>query len=380
MVYLPDVNAHIDVDTDTKEDSLTFKVDRERTKDGQIKVETYVNTEHDSFVGEKENGYAKREVTLSTDLDSSWSLSSAKFERARLVILASNDTGETQEIEYSVSDVLPERQYHGGSAHKYIDFGTRTLEEGGRVYDLSDLADLHDLQQDKEASEDSGVLGGLRDGAELDGVFGASNLNADLSGGIGGLIGAEGVRIGSGSQRPRGSGLGGGGTAEGLGGLGTKGRGRGSSGYGSGGGNFGAKGEGGIGRIGGGSGPVIEAASYTTKPQGVTDTTGPIVLSSLDKSLIDATVKRHMNQVRYCYQEQLTKDPDLTLNVNVNFTIGSDGRVSEVSATSSQSTGNEESVQSVLASLEDRFSDFVFPEPKGGGIVVVNYPIIFAPA
>ena len=79
--------------------------------------------------------------------------------------------------------------------------------------------------------------------------------------------------------RLRGSGLGGGGSAEGLGGLGTKGRGSGKSGR-PGGGNFGAKGEGGIGRIGG----------------------DPIILGALDKSLIDAVIKRHMNQIRYCYQ------------------------------------------------------------------------------
>jgi hypothetical protein len=78
-------------------------------------------------------------------------------------------------------------------------------------------------------------------------------------------------------------------TADGIGGLGTKGRGSGASGYGSGGGNFGAKGEGGIGRIGG----------------------DPIILGALDKSLIDAVIKRNMNQIRYCYQRELTKQPEL---------------------------------------------------------------------
>ena len=66
----------------------------------------------------------------------------------------------------------------------------------------------------------------------------SSGLDADITGGIGGLIGAKGTQIGSGGLGSRGSGLGGGGTAEGLGGLGTKGIGSGASGYGSGGGSL----------------------------------------------------------------------------------------------------------------------------------------------
>jgi tetratricopeptide (TPR) repeat protein len=70
-------------------------------------------------------------------------------------------------------------------------------------------------------------------------VFGDADMNSDITGGVGGLIGAKGTEVGSGGLGSRGSGLGGGGTAEGLGGLGTKGRGSGASGYGSGGGSFG---------------------------------------------------------------------------------------------------------------------------------------------
>lgn len=212
--------------------------------------------------------------------------------------------------------------------------------------------EMQQQQLDKEIAEDAGVLGALREGGELDGVFGSSNLNSDLTGGIGGLIGAKGTQIGSGGLGSRGSGLGGGGTAEGLGGLGTKGRGSGASGYGSGGGNFGAKGEGGIGRIGG----------------------DPIILGALDKSLIDAVIKRHMNQIRYCYQRELTKSPDLSGKITVKFVIAKDGSVSKAEIKSS-SMGSP-TVESCIA---DRFRRFQFPEPKGGGIVIVSYPFIFSP-
>ncbi|MCP4809895.1 MAG: AgmX/PglI C-terminal domain-containing protein [Proteobacteria bacterium] len=212
--------------------------------------------------------------------------------------------------------------------------------------------EMNKRQIDKEIAENAGVLGAMRDGAELDGVFGSSGLNSDITGGIGGLIGAKGVQIGSGGLGSRGSGLGGGGTAEGLGGLGTKGRGSGASGYGSGGGNFGAKGEGGIGRIGG----------------------DPIILGALDKSLIDAVIKRNMNQIRYCYQRELTKNPNLGGKIVVKFVIAKDGTVS--SASKKASTMGSPAVEQCI---NGRFMRFQFPEPKGGGIVIVSYPFIFAP-
>ena len=212
--------------------------------------------------------------------------------------------------------------------------------------------EMEKKQLDKEVAENAGVLGALREGSELDGVFGSSNLNSDLQGGIGGLIGAKGTQIGSGGLGSRGSGLGGGGSAEGLGGLCTKGRGSGSSGYGSGGGNFGAKGEGGIGRIGG----------------------DPIILGALDKSLIDAVIKRNMNQIRYCYKRELTKNPNLGGKITVKFVIAKDGSVSKADIKSS--TMSNASVESCITG---RFMRFKFPEPNGGGIVIVSYPFIFAP-
>ncbi|MFZ5475207.1 MAG: AgmX/PglI C-terminal domain-containing protein [Myxococcota bacterium] len=215
-----------------------------------------------------------------------------------------------------------------------------------------DKVQMQKQQLDKEIAQNAGVLGALRDDAQLDSVLGASGLNADMMNGIGGLIGNKGTQMGSGGLGARGSGLGGGGTAEGLGGLGTKGRGSGASGYGSGGGNFGSKGEGGIGTVGG----------------------DPIILGALDKSLIDAVIKRNMAQIRYCYQRELTKNPSLGGKITVKFVIAKDGTVS--SATTKSTTMNNPAVESCI---NGRFMRFQFPEPKGGGIVIVSYPFIFSP-
>jgi len=209
--------------------------------------------------------------------------------------------------------------------------------------------EMQKQQLDKQIAEDAGVLGALRDGGMMDGFGGA--MDAEMLGGVGGLLGAKGVQVGSGGLGSRGSGLGGGGTADGLGGLGTKGMGSGASGYGRGGGNFGAKGEGAIGAVGG----------------------DPIILGALDRSLIDKVIKRHMAQIRYCYQRELTKNPGLKGKIVVKFVIAKDGSVS--SANTKSSTMKAPTVESCI---NGRFMRMQFPEPKGGGIVIVSYPFFFS--
>ena len=142
---------------------------------------------------------------------------------------------------------------------------------------------------------------------------------------LGGGLGAKGNQMGSG----------------GLGGIGTKGTARGSSGYGK-----GSK----LGQIGG----------------------SPVVIGSLDRSLIDKVIKRNMNQIRYCYQRQLTKNPKLKGNITVEFTIAKDGSVSKASI--NKSTVNSKAVDNCVA---NRFKRFRFPQPKDDETVIVKYPFIF---
>ncbi|HLD46112.1 MAG TPA: AgmX/PglI C-terminal domain-containing protein, partial [bacterium] len=125
-----------------------------------------------------------------------------------------------------------------------------------------------------------------------------------------------------------------------------------ASGYGTGGSHFGTKGEG-----------RVSLASDEA-----------IILGALDKSLIDAVIKRNLNQIRYCYQRELSKNPSLAGNISVKFVIAKDGTVS--SATIRRSALNNTKVESCLC---DRFMRFQFPEPTGGGIVVAMYPFFFSP-
>ena len=215
-----------------------------------------------------------------------------------------------------------------------------------------DKVEISQKQKDKEIVENAGIMGALSDAGNIEGLGGNSGLDASLQGGLGGVIGAKGVQMGSGGLGGSGSGLGGGGSADGLGGLGNKGTGRGSSGYGTGGGSYGKKKSGGIGKIGG----------------------EPIILGSLDKSLIDAVIKNNMNQIKYCYSRELNKNPSLGGKIVIKFVIAKDGTVSKADVKSS-SMGSP-AVESCITS---RFRKFKFPEPKGGGIVIVSYPFIFNP-
>ncbi len=125
-------------------------------------------------------------------------------------------------------------------------------------------------------------------------------------GAIGGLIGTKGLQVGIGGLGSRGVGVGGGGSAAGIGGIG-------SLGSGKGGGSFGAKSTAGIASVGG----------------------DPVILGALDRTLIDAVIKRHTNQIRYCYQRQLQQNPALAGKVVVKFVIAPDGAVSQAAIRSS---------------------------------------------
>jgi hypothetical protein len=96
------------------------------------------------------------------------------------------------------------------------------------------------------------------------------------------------------------------------------------------------------------------------------------VLGALDKGIIQQVIRRHMNQLRYCYQRELTTSPSLSGRIEVKFVVARDGTVSSASVASS-TMGN----QAVESCIAGRFQRMVFPEPQGGGIVVVRYPLVF---
>jgi len=96
------------------------------------------------------------------------------------------------------------------------------------------------------------------------------------------------------------------------------------------------------------------------------------VMGSLDRTVIQRVIRRHLNQIRYCYERDLQVSPPLAGKIAVRMVIGPEGRVT--SANAAQDTlawpKTTECVLRVIKRLR-------FPRPKGGGVVVVTYPFVF---
>lgn len=100
------------------------------------------------------------------------------------------------------------------------------------------------------------------------------------------------------------------------------------------------------------------------------------ITGSLDKATIKEVIQGESDKVRFCYEKELANNPSLGAGqVMLKFTIGADGKVQATSVESS--TLGSAPVEQCLTQAASRW---VFPEPKGGGVVVVNYPFDFKSA
>src|SRR5712671_870711 len=181
-------------------------------------------------------------------------------------------------------------------------------------------------------------------------VLGPGGLGTGINHALGGVQGRAGAgdAYGVGGLGSRGSGQGGGGTAIGIGGLGTKGSGGGRGGYGD----------------------VDLGGRGKEETQFVPGRT--IVVGGLSRDVINRIIQRHYNEVKYCYEKELTKDPALYGKVTVLFVIDGAGRVGD--ALVQQSTMGSEPVESCIVTHVRRWA---FPAPQGGGTVQVTYPYLF---
>lgn len=166
------------------------------------------------------------------------------------------------------------------------------------------------------------------------------------------------------------------GEASGMGGLGLAGAGRGGGGVserGIGLANVGTAGRGGGGRGGSGygKGQADLGDRSTIQPKIVPGR--PNVQGSLDREIIRRVVRQHRREIQYCYESELQKNRNLAGRITVRFTISATGSV--VSAVVSETSMNNANVERCMA---ERIRRWVFPEPKGGGIVIVNYPFNFS--
>jgi hypothetical protein len=99
------------------------------------------------------------------------------------------------------------------------------------------------------------------------------------------------------------------------------------------------------------------------------------VRGSLDQEIIRRIVRRHINEVRYCYEQELTKRPDLGGRITVQFTIGQFGQV--IAARLQSSTVGNDRIESCTVQAARRWE---FPKPLDGGVATVSYPFVLTPA
>lgn len=114
----------------------------------------------------------------------------------------------------------------------------------------------------------------------------------------------------------------------------------------------------GVGKTGTGGVSLIEEESEVT--------------GGLDREVIAQYIKTQFGQILYCYERQLSANPDLYGKVAVKFTIAGTGQV-ETQAIN-ETTLKDKSVEGCIL---NKIAKWKFPEPKGGTKVLVTYPFLF---
>jgi hypothetical protein len=165
---------------------------------------------------------------------------------------------------------------------------------------------------------------------------------------------ALGMGGGSALDKLGGGGGGHGGQTMKIGGLGTAGKGGGHSGF---------KGTGALslGNVGNAEVGVLEEETE--------------IEGGLDKEAIARVIRSQLGQIRYCYERQLSANPDLYGKILVKFTIGAAGSV--VAQAIGTTSLNNAMVEGCILR---RIAGWQFPTPKGGTNVLVTYPFLFKSA
>jgi len=168
-----------------------------------------------------------------------------------------------------------------------------------------------------------------------------------------------------------------GGEATGHNGLQSSGEGGGGGGVGKGGGLADADGLGGIGTIGHGSGGGSgfgAGAPGSGSPIGTRDARikigAPTIVGELPAAVVTRVAKRYQNQLRFCYERVLAKNPALAGSVSLMLVVSKEGSVAQAKA-----TGLTTEVEDCIAGGAMRWS---FPKP-GKGIAKITFPLTFSP-
>ncbi|OGQ24722.1 MAG: hypothetical protein A2138_07975 [Deltaproteobacteria bacterium RBG_16_71_12] len=208
-------------------------------------------------------------------------------------------------------------------------------------------------EEDRKIAMDALAQLGLKgpEGA-VSNVFGPGGLGSGINNQLGGLKGASmGDAGGAGGLGSRGTGAGGGGTGLGIGGLGS-----------------------GTGRGSGGSGNI----DLGGRGKGMTRIVpGKIIYEGgLSREEIQRVINRVMSQIKYCYEKELNKDPNLEGKLVMSWVITGAGDVG--SGQAAENTFGGASAKPIEQCVLRIIQRLKFPNPKGGGQVFVTYPFVFS--
>lgn len=266
-------------------------------------------------------------------------------------------------------DKADDKEGGKGKRHKGEEgqMGDSKAKKTDNMYGIKGPADNPDPHMARDQKENmakgAGILSVLSQSLNMPtSPFGRdSALGTDAENALGALMGNQiGPNFGFGGLGLRGTGSGGGGTGEGTIGLGNLG----TIGHGGGGGSgvgYG-RGAGGLRGRGGGKVPKIKPGAAMVK-------------GSLSKEVIRRVIRQHINEVRFCYEQALSANPDLGGRVGVQFVISPTGAV-QTSKLASSTLGNS-GVENCIVKAVRRWT---FPSPEGGGVVIVTYPFVLQPA
>lgn len=90
---------------------------------------------------------------------------------------------------------------------------------------------------------------------------------------------------------------------------------------------------------------------------------------------IRRVVRTHLAEIRACYDASLANDPQRRGLLKIEFVIGPTGVVEGATASDPTGLGDPELSTCIEAAIES----WVFPQPRGGGRVIVSYPFNFVP-
>ena len=252
-----------------------------------------------------------------------------------------------------------EGRAHAGDSGK---MGDRKSTEVNRRYAVKGQQDKPQMskQSAAESARNTGILGIMNQhSSKMGSIFSRDMaLGNDPEDALGNLIGVQiGDAAGLGGLGPLGTGPGGG-TGENTIGIGTLNT------IGSAGRDTGGRNE--YGRQVG----MLTRPRHAMVPEVIPGQ--PNVHGSLDKEIIRRIVRQHMNEVKFCYDQELARKPTLAGRISVQFAISP---VGQVITSVMQSTSMEDArVENCVVNAVRRWE---FPRPVGGGIAIVIYPFSF---